>query len=299
MFENSWKIQKFLPAECLPCRSRSFFSLGCVSSHYDRSENFQFSWKIGDFKSAAVEAENLSQNGPKRDRLLYKLEEGSVKRLAGDLDGSVLALQEASAEYDRWFGVHLKTEARVSEAVSSVVGSAEWKPYKSRVYERVMMRVYQALNYLQLDDKGRARAEIFKSRQAIEDSREIWKKELTAAQSNMKKKGVDLDQGINDKGNNPLSEERMRIRAMVPSNLPDYVNPAAIYLESLYFLRTGSRRDDFEKASFSLRQLSALFPKNEWIQEDFPSEERHACFRFGYLCFLRDRSSSGSRRKAV
>ena len=39
------------------------------------------------------------------------------------------------------------------------------------------------------------RAEIFKSRQAIEDSREIWKKELTAAQSNMKKKGVDLDQG--------------------------------------------------------------------------------------------------------
>ena len=251
-----------------------FFLYGCVSSHYDRSENFQFSWKIGDFKSAAVEAENLSQNGPKRDRLLYKLEEGSVKRLAGDLDGSVLALQEASAEYDRWFGVHLKTEARVSETVSSVVGSAEWKPYKSRVYERVMMRVYQALNYLQLDDNGRARAEIFKSRQAIEDSREIWKKELTAAQSNMKKKGVDLDQGINDKGNNPLSEERMRIRAMVPSNLPDYVNPAAIYLESLYFLRTGSRRDDFEKASFSLRQLSALFPKNEWIQEDFTEAKK-------------------------
>ena len=53
----------------------------------------------------------------------------------------------------------------------------------------------------------------------------------------MKKKGFDLDQGINDEGENPLSEERMRIRAMVPSNLPEYVNPAAIYLESLYFLK--------------------------------------------------------------
>ena len=246
-----------------------FFLFGCVGSHYDRSESFQFSWKIGDFKSAAAEAENLSQTGPKRDRLLYKLEEGTVKRLAGDLEGSVLALQQASDEYDRWFGVHLKTEARVSENVSSVLGSAEWKPYKSRVYERVMMRVYQALNYLHLAEKGRARAEIFKSRQAIEDSKEIWKKELSASRSNMKKKGFDLDQGINDEGENPLSEERRRIRAMVPSNLPEYVNPAAIYLESLYFLRTGSQRDDFEKASFSLRQLAALYPQNEWIQDDF------------------------------
>lgn len=251
-----------------------FFFSGCVSTHYDRTENFQFSWKIGDLKSAATEAEKLSQSGPKRDRLLYKLEEGSVKRLAGDLSGSVMALQEASDEYDRWFGVHLKTEARVSEAFSSVIGSAEWKPYKSRVYERVMMRVYQALNYLQLDDKGRARAEIFKSRQAIEDSKEIWKKELQAAQSDMKKKGVDLDQGINAEGKSTLREERSRIRAMVPSNLPEYVNPAAIYLESLYFLRTGTQRDDFDKAAFSLRQLASLFPENQWIQDDFQEAKK-------------------------
>ena len=252
----------------------TFFFHGCVNTHYDRSENFRFSWKIGDFKSAATEAEKLSQSGPKRDRLLYKLEEGSVKRLAGDLDGSVMALQEASAEYDRWFGVHLKTEARVSEAFSSVVGSAEWKPYKSRVYERVMMRIYQALNYLQLDEKGRARAEIFKSRQAIEDSKEIWKKELLTAQSSMKKKGVDLNQGINAEGKNPLRDERLRVRAMVPSNLPEYVNPAAIYLESLYFLRTGSQREDFDKAAFSLRQLASLFPQNKWIQDDFSDAKK-------------------------
>jgi hypothetical protein len=132
-----------------------------------------------------------------------------------------------------------------------------------------MMRVYQALNYLQLNDSGRARAEIFKSRQAIEDSREIWKKELQTAQSEMKKKGVNLDQGINAQEENPLKSERLRIRAMVPSNLPEYVNPAAIYLESLYFLRTGTQREDFDKAAFSLRQLASLFPENQWIQEDF------------------------------
>jgi hypothetical protein len=247
----------------------SLLSFGCVSTHYDRSENFLFSWKIGDLKSAVSEAEKLSESGPKRDRLLYKLEEGSTKRLVGDLTGSVKAFREAAEEYDRWFGVHLKTETRISEQFSSVVGSAEWKPYKSRVYERVMMRFYQALNHLQLDEKGRARAEIFKSRQAIEDSKEIWKKELQAAQSAMNKKGIDLDRGMEEDGKHALNEELQKLRALVPPNLPEYVNPAVIYLEALYFLRGGTQREDFEKAAFSLRQLVTLFPDNQWIREDF------------------------------
>jgi len=240
----------------------------CVSSHYDQTENFLFSWKIGDLKTAAVEAEKLSESGPKKDRLLYKLEEGSTKRLSGDLEGSVRALGEASKEYERWFGVHLEADARVSDQVSSVLGSAEWKPYKSRVYERVMMRMYQALNYLQLEEKGRARAEIFKSRQAIEDARQIWSKELLAAQEEMNRKGINLNRGMNEKDGSSLQREISRIRSMIPPNLPNYLNPAAIYLEALYFLRGGTQREDFEKASFSLRRLAALFPENQWIRED-------------------------------
>ena len=254
----------------------SLLSFGCVSTHYDRTENFLFSWKIGDLKSATIEAEKLSQSGPKRDRLLYKLEEASTKRLAGDLTGSVKAFQDAAEEYERWFGIHLMTEARISEQFSSVVGSAEWKPYKSRVFERVMMRFYQVLNYLQIGDKGRARAEIFKSRQAVEDSKEICKKELQYAQSGLKDRGIDLDRGLKDDGKTGLNEDLGKIRALIPSNLPEYVNPAVIYLESLYFLRGGTQRDDFEKAAFSLRQLAALFPDNQWIREDFQEAQKKA-----------------------
>lgn len=242
---------------------------GCVKTHYDRSENFQFSWKIGDYKSAAEEAESLSLNGPKKDRLLHKLEEGSVKRLVGDLNGSVSAFTQASNEYYRWFGAHLQTETKISEEFFSVLGSAESKPYKSRVYERVMLRLYQALNYLQLGEKARARAQIFKSRQAIEDSREIWKKELSVAREAMSKKGINLAGGVEAEETNPLREEFNKIKSMVPPNFPEFVNPAAVYLEALYFLRTGTQREDFEKAFFSLRQLVSLFPENQWIRDDF------------------------------
>ncbi len=59
-----------------------FFSLlGCVSTHYDRSEKFSFSWKIGDLEGAVDEAEKLAEKGASRDRLLYRLEEGAIKRI--------------------------------------------------------------------------------------------------------------------------------------------------------------------------------------------------------------------------
>lgn len=250
----------------------SFFlvlSVGCVTTHYDRSENFLFSWKIGDLENAALEAEHLAQNGPKRDRLLYQLEEGSIKRIKGDVSGSIKSFAEVAKEYDRWFGIHLKSEKKISEELVSTLGSSEWKPYKSRIYERVMMRYYQALNYLQTGDQGRARAEIFKIRQAVDDSKQIWKRELEISREQMAKKGVDLDEGIEKSQKDNFQDELSRLRAKVPKNYPVFVNPAATYLEALYFLHAGSAKDDFEKAEFTLRQLSSVYPDNKWILEDY------------------------------
>ena len=120
----------------------SFFLSGCIgTSHYDRTENFQFLWKIGDLDRAEEEAAKLANEGPKRDRLLYFLEEGAVSRMNSNTDQSIPALNQAAQEYDRWIGSHLRTETRLSEELLSTIGSAEYKPYKSRIYDRVMMRL--------------------------------------------------------------------------------------------------------------------------------------------------------------
>ena len=128
-----------------------------MSSHYDRTENFTFSWKVGDLEQAAKEAENLAKKGPSRDRMLYRLEEGATKRIQGNLQGSAEAFGKASLHYEKWLGAHLRARKSVSEELISTIGSAEWKPYKSRVYERVMLRMYQALNFLSLGKDGLAR----------------------------------------------------------------------------------------------------------------------------------------------
>jgi len=240
-----------------------------MSSHYDRTENFTFSWKIGDFEQAAKEAENLAKKGPSRDRMLYRLEEGATKRIQGNLQGSAEAFDKASLHYEKWLGVHLRARKSVSEELISTIGSAEWKPYKSRVYERVMLRMYQALNFLSLGKDGLARAEIFKTRQAVVDAKEIWKVELDASREAMRRKSIDLEDGSSKSMGTEMDQELAKIKLMIPDNLPEYVNPAAIYLEALYFLHGGTQRDDFEKASFSLREVLAIHPSNPWIQNDF------------------------------
>ncbi|MFP6894378.1 MAG: hypothetical protein VCA18_11545 [Opitutales bacterium] len=248
---------------------------GCVTNHYDRTEEFQFSWKVGDVQGAAEQASELAKKGPKRDRLLYLLEEGSARRAAGDAVGSRLAFSAAEENYKRWFGAHHKTPFRLSEQFASVVGSAEWKPYKTRIYERVMMWLYQALNYMEIGDAGRTRAEIFKTRQAISDAKLLWKEELEEAREQMKKKGIDLDKTVGDPRAKSKSDQILaEARSMVPANLPDYVNPAALFLEALYFLRTGSAASDFEKAEFSLRELLVIHPDNPWLKEDFRQAAR-------------------------
>lgn len=247
-----------------------FLFWGCVSTHYDRTENFQFLWKVGDLNQAGQEAARLAKDGPTRDRLLYFLEQGAVARMQSDPNNSIGALNGAALEYDRWFGPHLRTQTRVSEEFLSTLGSPELKPYKSRIYERVMLRTYQAHNYLLTGDSGRARAEIFKSRQAIADSKVLWAKELEAAREQSEKRQVDLSRTLSSQGGgSELLTERERIRALIPSNLPRFVNPAALYLEALYFLHGATQREDFAKAAHSLRQLVGIHPQNQWIWEDY------------------------------
>ncbi len=254
----------------LPCPVLFSLLAGCVTSHYDRTEDFRFSWKVGDVRGAAEQAADLARSGPKRDRLLYHLEEGATRRAAGDGPGSIAALGAAEREYEKWFGAHHKTQVRLSEEFASTIGSAEWKPYKSRIYERVMLWLYQSINYLEAGDHGRARAEIFKARQAVTDAKLLWKKELDRAREEMKKKGIDLDKTVARPDAIRKNDEVLKeARAHVPANLPDYVNPAALYLDSVYFLCTGTASSDFEKAEFSLGQLLAIHPENPWIREDY------------------------------
>ena len=53
------------------------------------------------------------------------------------------------------------------------------------------------------------------------------------------------------------------------------------------FYGGGKQRDDFEKAEFSLRQLTSIYPKNKWISEDYAKAKSfsQATKEFTYIFF--------------
>ena len=131
---------------------------------------------------------------------------------------------------------------KISEELLSTLGSAELKPYKSRIYERVMLRTYQAHNYLLEGDRGRARAQVFKTRQAIQDSKDIWKLELDSAREQAKKHKIDLSKTLsNHSGENALQEERKKYRVLFPRIYQSSsIQPLFISSHFIFFMERAS-----------------------------------------------------------
>lgn len=98
---------------------------------------------------ANIEKEADSKN----DRVLYLLNKGMVLRMKRDFGGSNVAFEAAKAEMDRLYA------ASVSENVLSVMVNDSTVSYSGDNYERILLHLYMALNYLELGQPDAARIE--------------------------------------------------------------------------------------------------------------------------------------------
>lgn len=88
-----------------------------------------------------------------KDRVLYLLNKGMVLRMKRDFAASNVALEAAKAEMDRLYA------ASVSENALSVMVNDATVSYSGDNYERVLLHLYLALNYLELGQPDSARIE--------------------------------------------------------------------------------------------------------------------------------------------
>ena len=103
------------------------------------------------YDAALVNIEKESES--KKDRVLYLLNKGMVLRMKRDFAGSNGALEAAKSEMDRLYA------ASVSENALSVMVNDSTVSYSGDNYERVLLHLYMALNYLELGDPDSARVE--------------------------------------------------------------------------------------------------------------------------------------------
>lgn len=100
---------------------------------------------------AALKALDSLQGG--KDQVLYLLNKAMVQRMAGDYAGSVQTFEQAKP-------LMLYLEATsVTETAAALTLSENLRAYQGPLYERLLLHVYQGLNFLQMGQPDGARVE--------------------------------------------------------------------------------------------------------------------------------------------
>ena len=123
---------------------------GCAtySSSFDTIERNLASQQYG-AALKIIEKQALS----KSDHVLYLLNKGMVLRMQHDFTGSNRALEAAKEEMERLYA------ASISENALSFIVNDATVSYAGDDYEQVLVHLYMALNYLQLNQPSEARVE--------------------------------------------------------------------------------------------------------------------------------------------
>jgi hypothetical protein len=97
--------------------------------------------------------ERQSQNWRRRDKVLYLLNRAMLLRMQGNLAGSNKAFTEAQRLIDKLYG------ASVTEQIGSVIINDRTRTYVGEEFEQVLLHVYMALNFLEMNRADAARVE--------------------------------------------------------------------------------------------------------------------------------------------
>lgn len=107
----------------------------------------------GNYADAQRELENSRKNYGRRSQLLFLLEKGYLLHLQGRYRESVDIFEQAKRRYDELY------TRSISGIASSLVFTDYSLDYRGEDFERILVNVFQALNYVMLGDYEEARVE--------------------------------------------------------------------------------------------------------------------------------------------
>ena len=243
------------------------FCAGC-SNYNVQTQRIISCYERGNMQAAAssVTAE-ADSNGEGKDAIVWRLEQGAVLRAAGRLTESNHAFDLAEEKINKY-----EESARVSvsrEALATVTNLKNL-PYEGFAYDKVMMNTYKALNYLELGDFEKARVELNRAYERQKDAIYLNSKRIEKALEEGKKQNFNINvDAVNN--NNRFQSQFDRYYAGLDQlkAYSDYVNPASVYLDGLFFMAQATGSSDLERARNSLERARVMAGENKFFQQDF------------------------------
>ncbi|MGF1485146.1 MAG: COG3014 family protein [Opitutales bacterium] len=233
----------------------------------------QEAYRAGDIALAKTSIQGYVQDdGDGRDRLIAHLEEGSILRTAGDIELSNAAFELADQyveEFDQMASVSVTKEG------TALFTNLNFLPYRGMHYDRIMLSMYRAMNFLSLGDADSARVELFRvyDRQQIAveaNAKRIAKAQEELEDANQQKTSnerYDVDRARQDPGfQSGLDSAYNNLEQF--NAYEAYVNPYAEFFQALYFMANPADANDLERGRVSMERVNGMVPENAYLAED-------------------------------
>ena len=238
--------------------------VGC-RSYPLQTESLREAWEKGEVAQAAELASRGAERfQDSRDALLWQLEKGATLRAVGRFEESNRTFDKAAAII-RFY--EEEPDIRFSEELTASLTNLSFLPYRGYIYDKIMLAVYETLNFLQLGKGEEARVQLNRlrvsQREAIRQKvRESKQTQIAAANESH----FDLQKTEKDPSfQKQYAQAYEKFRYLKP--YADYVNPFAVYLDALYFMTTGLS-SDFERSRKSFERVLGMIGPNPFIEAD-------------------------------
>lgn len=212
----------------------------------------------GDINAAVVHAEKLSgefntQTGEPGD-LLWALQSGVLNRVAGNDKRSITYFD--SAETLMRMEDSESGAEKAAETTGSILGNDAMLDYEPTQYDGVMTNYYKAMSFWTLGDTASARVEFNRSIERQRRAAQYFSEEI---QDKIAAAGGDA-QGNQNAANQGIAQAEQATAAKMSqwSAYEGYINPAATYASSLFFMLHGKDGADYEKAQAGFKRVYGI-----------------------------------------
>lgn len=254
----------------------AWFLTAC-QSYNDQVAELVATYETGDFDAAAevIASGDLDDAiESETDGVLFMLESAKVLQDAGRYRQSSRMFDRASSRLEQF---DLKASVSVSEEFRSTVGTQASREYRGTDYDRILLEVYEVLNYLAVDDFGEAMVHV----------RRAYRRQSEAVARNA--------EAIKEREENPDKKQKAvfdseqykayesEIDSLATDAYSDFVNPLATFLSAVLLREEGTNSN----ALVDLRKLIKMLPGNSYLPpllEEFEADATPVANRF-YVIF--------------
>ncbi len=252
---------------------------GC-QTYQEKTSETKGLWSSGNIQAAAADYSRKAEKASGgKDALVYRLEQATALRAAGQIAESQVAFQQADDLINQF---DEKAKTSVTREAGALLSNQANLPYSGRDYDKVLVSTYKALNHLQLGQLEQARPELMRAFQRQQDAvinnrKRIEREEQEIRDAAAEKSGE--HQSVQKAQADPAVSGLMKQNYGALDQLKayaDYANPFPVYLDGLYFLTFSTGGSDLERARKSFERVKGMSGANKYIDADLALAEKAA-----------------------